>query len=164
MFLISSIFFAANCVTCPRICIYIHIVTFTTAATRKLWNSTLSHHAVTQRLVHAHTRPPAHAQSRNHTGSLPPPTNFHPLPLLLAFLPPSSSVLAPFPSLPAAPVSPIKDEQLYNNSRHDSLTLTLHIMELEVLGKPLMWESQVWTLGASPGNMMVPKRNKVCLS
>lgn len=96
--MISSIFFAANCVTCPRICIYIHIVTFTTAATHKLWNSTLSHHAVMQRLVHAHMRHPAHAQSTNYTGSLSPPTNFHPLPLILAFLLPSSSVLAPFPS------------------------------------------------------------------
>lgn len=44
----------------------------------------------------------------------------------------------PLSSLPAAPVSPIKDEWLYNNSRHDSLTLTLRITELEVLGKPLM--------------------------
>lgn len=158
-------FFAANCVmSCPRIYIYIHIVTFTTAATHKLWNSTLSCHAVTQGLVHAHTRPPCtctkHKLHRVSSSADQLSSTSSPPRIPASFL----ICSCPLFFLPAAPVSPIKDEQLYNNSRHDSLTLTLHIMKLEVLGKPLMWESQVWTLGASPGNTMVPKRNKVCLS
>lgn len=84
-------------------------------------------------------------------------TTFH---LLLPSFRLTFSHPPPFPTV--APFSPIKEEQLYNNSRRDSQTLTLHIMELEVLGKPLMWESQVWTLSASLRNTMVLKPNKVC--
>lgn len=55
----------------------------------------------------------------------------------------------------------IKGEQHHNNSRHDSLTLTLHIMELEVLGS-LWCESHKRSAEQLARNTMVPKWNKVC--
>lgn len=71
------------------------------------------------------------------------------------------------PSLPA--VTPfclcIKGAQHHNNSRHDSLTLTLHIMELEVLGasdvRVTSLNTQCFTEQRAR-NTMVPKWNKVC--
>lgn len=139
-------------------------MTFTTAAAHKLWISLTSPpHAVTHSMA-AEVGLCMHKHNLGLFLCLPP--------FIYSSLPPSSlppflpsfrltfSHPPPFPTV--APFSPIKEEQLYNNSRHDSQTLTLHIMELEVLGKPLMWESQVWTLSASLRNMMVLKPNKVC--
>lgn len=76
-------------------------------------------------------------------------------------LPSFSPVLVPLFLLSLLSVS-TKGEQLHNNSRRDSLTLTLHMTGSA--REPTMWESQVWTLSASPKNTMEMKQGALVVT
>lgn len=105
--------FTVQYVICPHN--YIHIISFTTAAKHKLWISTSSHEVGLYMHTCQFSFSVYHLLSTSSS-----------LPTFLSHL---FSPLSRCPSFLSYP----KEERLYNNSRHDSMTLTLHKLELEVL-------------------------------
>lgn len=105
------------------------IMTFTTAAAHKLRVSMWPRRAATHACRCAMT---ARTHSRNAYAQTQPDRVSSPVRRLSSASSFSPFVTPPFP--PSLLSLRIKGEQLHNNSRHDSQTLTLHIMEREVLG------------------------------